>query len=82
MAGEATLTNGYVNGEIHDHPVELPDGFSKVKTGIKVIIVGAGFGGSNQWVKFCLAQVVPPASICVRKTQSVVRVPLSPVDLH
>ena len=45
MAGEATLTNGHINGDIYHKPADLPYGFSKEKTGIKVVIVGAGFGG-------------------------------------
>jgi 2-polyprenyl-6-methoxyphenol hydroxylase-like FAD-dependent oxidoreductase len=45
MAGEATLTNGHINGEANGISSEVSHGFSKVKTGIKVIIVGAGFGG-------------------------------------
>ena len=53
MAGEATLTNGFTNGLTNGHVVDgsrtgdfnTPYGFSKTKSGIKVIIVGAGFGG-------------------------------------
>ena len=45
MAGEATLTNGHIKGGVKDPPSHIPYGFSEIKTGIKVIIVGAGFGG-------------------------------------
>lgn len=45
MAGEATLSNGHVNGVSDIQTSNTLQGFSTSKTGIKVIIVGAGFGG-------------------------------------
>ena len=44
MAGEATLTNKDINGEHQPHVNGTADR-SKSSTGIKIIIVGAGFGG-------------------------------------
>ncbi|KAK5175141.1 uncharacterized protein LTR77_000278 [Saxophila tyrrhenica] len=44
MAGEATLNGNNING---DHPAQVNGTaeHSKPKTGIKIVIVGAGFGG-------------------------------------
>ena len=46
MAGEATLTNGHINGDsnVVDKKTSL-EYESSSESGVRVVIVGAGFGG-------------------------------------